>query len=172
MRPITEVVCIFCLKTFNKPTKDVKYSNKVGYKTTFCSKECQGKYRCRSEDRECSFCGEINKKTFSAINKSKTGHIFCNRSCATKFNNIFYHKSGKNHPHYKGGTYRKKVVLDKCSSCGWNKVPQILQVHHKDRNRKNNNIENLEVLCPNCHTEEHYLNKDGLYKDKRKNISA
>ena len=40
--------------------------------------------------------------------------------------------------------------------CGWaernlftNKIP--LSLHHIDGNYKNNKVENLELLCPNCH---------------------
>ena len=29
----------------------------------------------------------------------------------------------------------------------------IIQLHHKDGNKKHNHIENLEMLCPNCHTQ-------------------
>ena len=46
-------------------------------------------------------------------------------------------------------------LLNKCERCGFDKSPQILGVHHKDRNRKNNEMINLEVLCPNCHSMEH-----------------
>ena len=48
-----------------------------------------------------------------------------------------------------------------CERCGFTKF-QILQVHHKDRNRKNNDFQNLELICPNCHYEEHYLEKSWL----------
>lgn len=48
-----------------------------------------------------------------------------------------------------------------CERCGYATV-EILQVHHRDRNRKNNNIDNLELICPNCHFEEHYLEKSWL----------
>ena len=27
--------------------------------------------------------------------------------------------------------------------------------HYKDKNRKNNKIDNLEITCPTCHAEEH-----------------
>ena len=27
------------------------------------------------------------------------------------------------------------------------------QLHHKDGNRENNILSNLEMLCPNCHTQ-------------------
>ncbi len=52
----------------------------------------------------------------------------------------------------------------KCGRCTYSKY-EILQVHHKDRNRNNNNLANLELICPNCHYEEHYFKKSWL-KDK------
>ncbi len=44
----------------------------------------------------------------------------------------------------------------KCEICGYNKIRDILEVHHRDGNRKNNTMENLEIRCPNCHKEHHY----------------
>lgn len=70
----------------------------------------------------------------------------------------------------------------KCETCGWgkinpytNKIP--LEIHHKDGNYKNNKEENLQVLCPNCHSlTENFrgANKMGrpdrlLYVPRRKN---
>lgn len=48
-----------------------------------------------------------------------------------------------------------------CEICGYNKI-EILHVHHKDRNRKNNDLDNLKLICPNCHYEEHHLEKSWL----------
>lgn len=46
---------------------------------------------------------------------------------------------------------------EKCCLCGWNqrnpvtnKIP--LQVHHIDGNADNNTEDNLQLLCPNCHS--------------------
>jgi phage pi2 protein 07 len=39
------------------------------------------------------------------------------------------------------------------------------QVHHRDRNRENNKMDNLLLLCPNCHSMLHY-NFDGSLKKK------
>lgn len=39
-----------------------------------------------------------------------------------------------------------------CNRCG---KDDELQFHHIDRNHKNNNIENIEVLCYKCHAKEH-----------------
>jgi 5-methylcytosine-specific restriction endonuclease McrA len=49
----------------------------------------------------------------------------------------------------------KRDMLIACVRCGYNTAPHILGVHHKDRNRRNNELSNLEVLCPNCHSLEH-----------------
>ena len=42
----------------------------------------------------------------------------------------------------------------KCERCGiteWLGNPIKLEVHHLDGDRLNNELENLELLCPNCH---------------------
>lgn len=54
----------------------------------------------------------------------------------------------------------------KCERCGYDKCPDILEVHHVDRSRKNGASVNLELLCPNCHAEEHCLKNDGRFKRK------
>ena len=45
---------------------------------------------------------------------------------------------------------REKKALGKCEECGF-AIPEILEVDHVDCNRYNNAIENLKLLCPNCH---------------------
>lgn len=42
----------------------------------------------------------------------------------------------------------------KCEKCQreiWEEQPIPLEVHHKDGDHLNNELENLELLCPNCH---------------------
>lgn len=44
----------------------------------------------------------------------------------------------------------------KCEECGiseYNGKPLRLELHHKDGNKMNNKLENLEMLCPNCHSQ-------------------
>ncbi len=52
-------------------------------------------------------------------------------------------------------TMARRDLIKACERCGYDEHPEILGVHHKDRNRKNNDPSNLEVLCPNCHSLEH-----------------
>lgn len=52
----------------------------------------------------------------------------------------------------KGNTCEKcNILLDFTVKWSW-------CIHHKDRNRKNNNINNLELLCRKCHAIEHKCN--------------
>jgi 5-methylcytosine-specific restriction endonuclease McrA len=51
------------------------------------------------------------------------------------------------------GSYRKYIKIEKCEGCG--SKQKLLYVHHKDKNRHNNLLENLKVLCPKCHYKEH-----------------
>lgn len=41
-----------------------------------------------------------------------------------------------------------------CENCGYDKYPCILHVHHIN-GRKDNRLEALRILCPNCHAIEH-----------------
>ncbi len=45
----------------------------------------------------------------------------------------------------------------KCEDCGnngiWNNKPLTLQLDHEDGNNQNNELSNLKIKCPNCHTQ-------------------
>ena len=49
---------------------------------------------------------------------------------------------------------REGFKLDVCESCGntyWLGKKLPLELHHKDGDHFNNELSNLEILCPNCH---------------------
>jgi 5-methylcytosine-specific restriction endonuclease McrA len=41
---------------------------------------------------------------------------------------------------------------ENCKTSVWLEKPIKLEVHHLDGNRTNNNLDNLQLLCPNCHS--------------------
>jgi len=45
---------------------------------------------------------------------------------------------------------------NQCECCGiteWQGNPIECTLHHKDGNKHNNKISNLQILCPNCHSQ-------------------
>jgi hypothetical protein len=48
------------------------------------------------------------------------------------------------------------LKIEKCEECGWNKsTPEgylPLELDHKNGDRHDNRLENLRILCPNCHS--------------------
>ena len=46
------------------------------------------------------------------------------------------------------------IIEHKCEQCGiteWNGQPAPIELDHIDGNHYNNELENLRILCPNCH---------------------
>ena len=145
--------CVICNKpVYKRPVEIERNNGKV-----FCGMACYG-ISCRKEV-SCLVC----KKPILARFNKKT----CGRGCANIYRTGIKYKL--NRPRDKVFSERAlKIRLLKergviCERCGYNKK-EILHVHHKDKNRKNNNLSNLELICPNCHYEEHYLEK-GWLKD-------
>ena len=67
---------------------------------------------------------------------------------------------------------RKRLIEDglkenKCECCGlseWMGKPIPLELHHKDGNHWNNDLENLQILCANCHMQAHDYNNNNRKK--------
>lgn len=132
---------------------------KIGW-GKYCSKNCQNLSQIKSKEFACKECGKSVFRRPAEITKSKTGHFFCNRSCSMSWKNREL-KSGANHYLWAGGkaTYRERFLRKsdkiRCNRCGINDV-RVLDAHHKDSDRNNNVVENLEWLCKNCHYLEHH----------------
>ena len=92
---------------------------------------------------------------------------FCSHKCHNEYEYHQYIERWKNGKEngiigkFSMSNYIKKYFFEKynnkCQKCGWgeknehtNKVP--LQHHHIDGNSLNNKEENLQLLCPNCHS--------------------
>lgn len=65
-------------------------------------------------------------------------------------------------------------INEKCNSCGlgkvWNDSPIVLEVSHVNGDFWDNRLENLEFLCPNCHSQETETNRPHKYSDIRQDV--
>lgn len=141
--------CKICDKKFY-----VKPSHKqMGY-GKYCSRDCQAKGQLRGKTVKCSTCSKDTWKQPRHLKNSKSGKFFCSKSCQTIWRNRVY--SGESHPFWKNGesVYRKIMIragiAQVCKFCGLNDK-RVLAVHHRDKNRDHNQIDNLVWLCHNCH---------------------
>jgi len=132
----------------------------------FCNHSCAATYNNKGVIRNgnpsgyTGFCLNCN----SPIKKYAK---FCNNTCHAEYNRKQYIERWKNGE--ESGTIGKddiatpvKLYLrdkynNSCQCCGWNKINPFtgivpLQIHHIDGDCTNNKEENLQLLCPNCHT--------------------
>lgn len=74
-----------------------------------------------------------------------------------------------NHPQYQANKLRvrlikeniKKHVCEMCNLSEWLDKPIPLELHHKDGDKNNNKLKNLQILCPNCHAQtDNYCGKN------------
>lgn len=150
--PRVERLCINCKTPLTDPRR-----------TKYCSTRCLRivgnitKKEGRKTDKTVRFCILCSKR----IKNYDT--IYCSHKCSTD------HHTGFNHPNYKGGSiirgYRKIWINGE-------QIPEhrhIMQehlgrkllsseiVHHKDKNKLNNELSNLELMSRSEHAKHHRL---------------
>lgn len=142
-----------CLECKNEFKRLISHDGK------FCSHSCSTKYNNKIKGKKtithntlCIICGR-NKK-------SKVGN-YCSNTCKSIFDRKeIFHKIENGDLTLGERWYKKYLIIkygEKCMDCGWNKVHPItgnipIQMDHIDGNAENNNLVNLHLLCPNCHS--------------------
>lgn len=155
------VSCANCGKKILKIPAQVKL-NKTGL--FFCDRRCknQAQHEKKLFDKtkilNCYKCGGSVEADYRA---SKKLCKKCNPPTRPK-EKIDFHKVLLGEIIIKYYNSFRKFLLktglkqNKCDDCGiskWRGKPLIVQIHHDDGNIYNNKLENLKMLCPNCHSQ-------------------
>lgn len=151
--------CPMCQKGFGALVSEVRRGKGI-----FCSLSCSSKRkRTAKANVTCAYCDKEFYKNPSKQKNSKSGLFFCCREHKDLAQRIGGIKEIQP-PHYDRGSHNTRyrtvalrILPSRCNRCGYEEHVEILQVHHKDRDRANNAIQNLEILCPNCHAIEHRI---------------
>lgn len=133
----------------NDPIKCLFCSGSIDYdrrRNKFCTVSCANKYRGK----------DTLVKTCNSCNKPISNKFELCLNCHTK---DAFDKFIEGNFNIKTSQAKKilKSINRGCQRCEWdkknvftNKIP--LEMHHRDGNKDNNLIGNLEILCPNCHS--------------------
>ena len=142
----------------NKCKKCSKEFEPVKGLVNYCSLECRNSRSWSEEDK--------NKKSISAKNSIKlkeqlktlrTEEVY-NKIIETRKKNHIKKIINTNFEDLSFNSLRFRILYEqenKCNKCGldeWLGHKFVLELEHKDGNNKNNNRDNLEMICPNCHS--------------------
>ncbi len=150
--------CRTCGKAFHRSPANFRESNTHAY----CSKGCYAEARkagiaevrrpvdASEHPATCQQCGKdfvIRRSPFGGYR----GRKYCSDECR--------HQSQiTSRVHVSRNILKARKSC--CELCGLVE-PEILEVHHIDRNRRNNRDDNLLLICPNCHRKIHRGGKGG-----------
>jgi predicted nucleic acid-binding Zn ribbon protein len=140
-----DIKCLNCEKEFYNKDRDRK----------FCSRSCSVTFSNKNKKKVKSDCINCGKKT------NRIGNKYCSNVCQFSYERkktyekiengdiTLYEKNYKN--------YLIDLHGNKCMECGWDKVNPTtgkvpIQLEHMDGNSENNSLDNLKLLCPNCHS--------------------
>jgi len=154
-------------------------NNKKETKLVHCI-ECQKEIEVdkRSSDKQCKCDGcrkykKVKKEDVCLVCGHKLDGRelkYCSYKCQRDYQfkqNIEKWKSGILSGNYIGNVslsvanFIKKYLFQKnnnaCEKCGWSEINNFtkkipLTIHHKNNNPYDTREENLELLCPNCHS--------------------
>lgn len=153
-------------RTLSKETRD-KISKSLSQKSANFDENKWNEKRAEHEI-DYQIKKENNNKCINCgCNLSKNAYKFCSNKCRQGYEYKTYIDKWKNgeingsRGKYSISSHIKHYLFEKynskCQLCGWskmniytNKIP--LEIHHIDGNYKNNKEENLQLICPSCHS--------------------
>ena len=152
-RTLYKRYCGLCGNKLWRPRSGIREIN-------YCSRDCSAKARQKRIIFVCEYCGKETERPIGKLNRSKHKKYFCSRECKDLAQRLNTPQSVVEiHPdHYGLGNskwnYRTRALKKygiHCQQCGYKNDERMLDVHHIDSDRSNNELDNLVVLCVWCH---------------------
>jgi len=140
----------------------------------------KGEWRCKKSSNQCEAVREKNKtgvRLAYATGKKKLAFTDQHRkkSIETKqkitLNDIFVNGTIRSNHVLKKILKDHNVLSQECSICrldSWNDKPITLELDHIDGCNSNCKLENLRLLCPNCHSQTDTFRGRGINNSKKK----
>ena len=157
----------------------------------YCSRSCEAKVNNSLYPKRCraTFVCIVCSKIFPKQNASR--RVTCSKLCLSKLRKDPYKKASKRESRYTPETLfvcdesiRRSMVRrygikwgileSKCNNCGiseWLGVPISLELDHINGIGYDHRLENLRMLCPNCHSQTDTYCGRNTAKAKEKRLS-
>lgn len=157
-----EIICLEC---------NINFQSKISENRKFCSQSCSASFNNKKRIKNDELT--INtKKRIRKLGKQIGICICCDKEihknngndvrkyCSSKCQQIYQREIKVNNNTASSRTL-KFYLIEKhgksCMECGWDKVNPTtgnvpIELEHIDGNSENNNLDNLKLLCPNCHS--------------------
>jgi Zn finger protein HypA/HybF involved in hydrogenase expression len=124
----------------------------------YCSLECRNSRDWTEEDKKKkSVSAKNSEKLKKQLNSIRTEEVY-DKIVKTKKEKHIKQILKSNYEDLSFESLRFRILYEqenKCNNCGldkWLDKDIILELDHKDGNNKNNVRDNLEMICPNCHS--------------------
>lgn len=143
---------LLCRQCQNPLTHDDKNRKKK-----FCNKSCSATYnnlqrQKRLKEKKKKPCKQCGNPTFEK-------NQFCCLQCSADYRWIFQilpkviNGNGNNKTIKRYLIEKHGHVCSTCKNMEWNDQPIPLEVEHIDGNSENNSLDNVVMICPNCHAQ-------------------
>lgn len=147
---------------------NINFKSLISENRKFCSKSCSTTFNNLLKDSKTDLKNIIRRDYY---NKRKnnlclncdiiTTNKYCSQKCQHEYKRKEIFKLIESGDTSVTSKMVKQYLIhihgEKCMECGWcsinltsNKVP--IELEHIDGNSENNSLDNLKLLCPNCHS--------------------
>jgi hypothetical protein len=155
------LVCGFCGTTFERARSLVLRERGVS-KTHFCSTQCRNKglkgFKHSEVFREQARARALKNAKRGTLNPNWKGGRYIDKDG-------YVHIHVPNHPCAYSNGWALEHIVFMCGLLG-RRLMRDEEVHHKDKNKSNNDLTNLELLTKTQHARKHHFNPQNRGEDE------